>query len=161
MVSVIILRFQGYQEFLATYFSDIRFVSHNVFLSHSLGFRSLKYGQFSYTSEILNLKLPSDKSFGMPLDTLSYLYLSNDDTLSLVFLLTLWIVLLVACEKLLLFTFNKYKNSIFYIMALNLFVLAGLVQPTVKDNFFILPVAAFLIATTKQCLLINQKKERA
>lgn len=140
MLGAMVARIGGYQEFFAAYFSNIDYVDTNLFFNSVLGFESFNYGSFEISTDIFGFQLPEGFAFGMSLDPFSYLYLSSMNLLDVIFLIVTWIFLLVIIEKLINIALSKYRQSVFFIAGMNIYVLFSLVNPNIKMVFFQLPL---------------------
>jgi|SaaInlLV_10m_DNA_2_1039722.scaffolds.fasta_scaffold00782_10 hypothetical protein len=145
MIGTIIVRFQGFHEFFATYFSSLSYVNTNLFLHSSLGFSSLDFGTFDSTRDIFGVIVAPDKAYAMPIDIISNLYLSSQNLFEIVLLILIWCFLLIFSERIINVIFFKYKKNPFFIVILHLYMLFGLIQFSVKMNFFMIPIILLIM----------------
>lgn len=152
MISVIITRIGGYQEFFATYFNDLKHVDINLFFEGVLGFNFFSNHNFNIMRDIYGFEAPEGYSFGIAIDPISYLYLSSSNILVVILLITIWVVLLIGTEKILNIIFIKYIKNSLYIIILNIYILLAMVNPNIKVIFFNIPIYLFLLFLMIKCL---------
>ena len=145
IIFMLIVRIQGYQEFCAVFFNDMKYKNINLFLNSHLGFRFLDYGNFNVVKDIYKINLPKDKAFGMSLDPFGYLYLSAKSFLETLMLFLFWIVYLIMNEKIFNLAFKRFNSEFLFVIFLNFYFLLSYIHPSVKTIFFVLPVSLLFI----------------
>lgn len=159
IIGLIITRVGGFNEFLVTYFNDIKFVSNELFFSSVLGLKFLYNGNFNTTLDLYGIIVPEDKSFGVPVDALSYLYLSSDNIFIASLFIFIWVFCFILSEKIINTIFSKYTRNIWYIIIINFYLLLAFVNPNVKNLFFYIPILLLLLHLVYTYIKVNFKKK--